>query len=461
VFDEKESWPMKKKRLRSKLIVWLICLLFILQSGCAGVPAKSSDDIIVIYCMAASEAEVKYYIDRFKDFYPDSDFEVRTFFDAREMDEVLVHALNVGIGPDIVIFNDETELDVLRMAKNGAFISLDGMIKADDAFNPEAYITSALAAGRADGRQYLLPLTFTIPLVMYDAASDLGFTPAPVISHADFMASVLDSIEASKDERYEGVLYVSNMTGNVQTNDLINPMLLASQILKLSEKNKVEGFDEEDVRQVVEWLKIYINECYAKSKDIMDARGRYAWAIAENMKYHYSYASFDIIRNIWWFNSCYSYADIDHFRVSAFREIEGGNVVAMLKSYGVIGNAAHPLAYQFLRIAMDTFLSPYAAHGNFASSANIANMEMMLASCTWGPSFRRLPDGSVFAEKPLDDALMDWIRQIFSSIDKVIIPNAKLDSIFRDSFMAYFENEKSYEDCANAFVQKLNLYLSE
>ena len=450
---------MKKNRLYSKLIILFICFLFILSSGCANAPAKATEDVIVIYCMAASEAEVKYYINRFKDFYPDSDFAVRTFLDAREMDEVLVKELNVGIGPDIVIFNDETELDVLRMAKNGAFLSLDEKIKADDTFHPEKYIATALMAGRADGRQYLLPLTFTIPLVMYDADSDLGFTPAPVISHADFMAAVINSIENAQGERNEGVLYVSNITGTAQTHDLISPMLFASQILKLSEKNKVENFDAENIRQVVEWLKIYRNECYAKSKDILDARGGHAWAIAENMKYYYSYASFDIIRNIWLFNSCYGYADIDHFRVSAFREIGAGNVTAMLKSYGVIGNDAHPLAYEFLRIAMDTFLA--SAHGNFASSVNIANMELMLATCTWGPNFRRLPDGSVFAEKPLDEPLMDWIRRIFLSIDKVIIPNMKLDSIFRDSFTAYFENEKSYEDCANAFIQKLNLYLSE
>jgi len=459
---------MKINSANNKLAALFICLILIFTNGCVNNAAKSYEDPMVIYCMAASELSVGYYISKFLDFYPETIFEVRVFEDAREMDEVLVQELNVGIGPDVVIFNDETELDVLRMAKNGAFISLDEMIKADITFNPDDYIRPAIDAGRVEGSQYLLPLTFTIPFIMYDADSDLSFTPAPVISHSDFMESVIASIEYSKYQRDEGILYVNSIRGDIETNDLISPMLLTSQVLKLSDKNKVENFDDESFKQVVDWLKIYINECYPKSTAIIDARGVQPWVIAENIKYFYSYTPLNLIQNIWYYNSSYGYAGINNFGFSALSEIGSDNVVAMLVSYGVIRNNAHPLAYEFLRIAMDTFIYTQRSWNTYqnqndegASSVKISHIEMMINTRTWGPYFRRMQDQTVFNEKPLDDDLIGRIRLILSSVNKVIIPNAKLDNVFRDSFTAYFENEKSYEDCAANFIQKLNLYLSE
>lgn len=458
---------MSKKGMKCSLIGLLACLL-LLFSGCGSSKAKTDEDTMVIYCMEASELAVGNYIARFHDFYPGTEIEVRVFADAREMDELLVHELNVGIGPDVVIFNNETELDVLRMAKNGAFIPLDAMMEADIAFDPDEYLSKAIDAGRAEGRQYLLPLAFTIPFVMYDAGGDLGFSPAPVISHSDFMESVIASIENLGHEQNKGTLYVANGNGKTETGDLISPMLLTSQVLRLSDKNKVENFDDEGLRQVVDWLKIYINECNAKSEAIADAKGYEPWVIAEDIKYYYFYAPLNLIHRIWYYNSCYGYAGIDDFGFSAFREIGSDDVVAMLVNYGVIGHDAHPLAYEFLRTAMDTFIYMRRGWGNIskedderASPVKIAHTEMMIETRTWGPYFRRLADDTIFNEKNLDDDMIAKIRQILSSINHVIIPNAKLDHVFRDSFTAYFENEKSYEECAGNFIQKLNLYLSE
>ena len=456
---------MEKKGVRTKLIVFFVGLFLI--GGCTN-PAKSSEEPMVIYCMEASELSVKYYIARFHDVYPETEIEVRVFEDAREMDEILVKELNVGIGPDIVIFNDETELDVLRMAKNGAFIALDEMMAVDTAFNPDDYIKAAIDAGRVEGRQYLLPLTFTIPFVMYDADGDLGFTPAPIISHADFMESVIAGIEKTKYNQDAGVLYVTGVSGKLTTNDLISPMLLTSQVLRLSEKNKVENLDAESFKKVVDWLKIYINECYEKSEAITDARGREPWVIANEMQYFYFHTPFNLIQRIWYYNSCYGYAEIDHFGFSAFSEIDSDDVVAMLVSYGVIGNNAHPLAYEFLRMAMDTFIYTQRSWNSFqnendegASSVKLSHIEMMIETRTWGPYFRRMPDNTIFNEMILDEDMIGKIYQILANVNRVIIPNAKLDNVFRDSFTAYFENEKSYEECAGNFIQKLNLYLSE
>ena len=431
------------------LIIFLPLILF--MAGCTGKP-KTMFDELVVYCLA-DDAMSRYYVYSFMLEYPDVPVVRKTFRDVAEMDELIINELNVGEGPDVIIFTDETGLDVVRMAKNGAFASLDKRLNEDESFNRENYLTAALSAGEVNGRQYILPLTFMIPIVFYDAEGFSTFTPAPIISYHDFMESVKTNVERFKFDENYSILLMQRVT---------TPLIFSSQVLPTTAKNRRENFNEQGLKDIVDFLYLYYNECHDKSRQITATRGWGVEVIIENMMYFYTYSPGIELMDYYlrFFEGFYQRRGVENLGISAFSEIGSDNVTAILERYGVITNNAHPLAYEFLRMAMDTN-QPTSIYRDRGLSTNKEMIEFHLDKLiNANPRFFRRAEGGFWIE-PISEKLAQNIRQIYNGIDNVVIPNPKVIDIFRDVFTPYFENNKTYNECANEFIQRLNLYLTE
>ncbi|MCL2050240.1 MAG: hypothetical protein FWG91_00710 [Lachnospiraceae bacterium] len=437
-----------------KKIKWIF-LLFSISSllwvGCANANAKTEQDPLVIYYME-DDINANYYIRNFMSLYPQIEVTRRSFKDPALMDELIVSELNVGEGPDVIIFTGQNGLDVVRMAGNGAFASLDDKTMNDNSFNSEDYLANSVAAGKVNGKQYILPLTIKIPFMTYDGERALGFEPAYFLSHQDFMNSLSSHIDRLKGDENSGVIAFS---GSVS-----EQLLLSSQLLSISENNHLENFDEDLLREVVGWANIIITEYIEKSLNLLAARGTDWVEIYKNFIF-FLYSTDDIIHHIWSQENYSREAGVSQLGISVLSEIKSNNVTVALNSYGVMTNNAHPLSYDFLRLAMDA--NPMSESNIvYGLSANKENIKEKIEEYTNMPSrFYQHNTELAFWWEPLSKDTADTLIQIFDNIDNIVITNPVITDIFRYSFLPYFEKEKSYDECANDFIQKLNLYLTE
>lgn len=446
---------MGKNSMNTKWIGLLVCVLFISLVGCTqngeDDTDKTEQDPLVIYCME-SNSNVDYYIRSFKSLYANIDVVKKTFADPTQMDELVVNELLVGEGPDIIIFSDQTGLDVLRMAQNGSFASLDKKMEKDENLSIADYITSAIDAGKIDGKQYILPLTIKIPFIIYNGDDDSNFLPNHVITHRQFMDSLITNIDRFKDNENYGVIAGANP---------IIPMLISTQVLAISENNKPDNLNDANLKDVVEWIYTYYHEYQSKSRNILSRSGMNNISVAESFMYGYDF-SLDLLNNVWAHENYYREAGINRLGISVFNEIGSNNVAAVLGSYGVITNNAHPYAYDFLRIAMDA--NPMSDDRVlYGLSANIENIRTHINAYMNKPeTFYRISPDLAFWVEPMSGDMGDTLNQIFDSINNVVILNPKIVGIFQEAFSPYiYENSKPYDECAADFKQRLNLYLSE
>jgi len=90
--------------------------------------------------------------------------EVEEFNNVITMQKRLELELAAGQGPDIIIGSYSFGLDMLGIARAGAFYDMTDLIAADPTFTNDNYYLPVMKAGQIEGRQYVIPLSFTLPV---------------------------------------------------------------------------------------------------------------------------------------------------------------------------------------------------------------------------------------------------------------------------------------------------------
>jgi len=75
--------------------------------------------------------------------------------------------LQAGTGPDVLVFNDESPFqDLYKTMDTGAFCDLNGYIANDPGFDMSQYNQTVMNAGVYDGKRYMIPLDYYVPIWM-------------------------------------------------------------------------------------------------------------------------------------------------------------------------------------------------------------------------------------------------------------------------------------------------------
>lgn len=417
-------------------------------TGCARTEAVNAENGELSIYYLAEDQNVKSYITSFTNKFPEITVSERSFEDSAQMDEVVANELNAGKGPDVIIFSIKNSLDVLRLAKSGAFACLDESVKADEELLPQNYLQGALDAGKMDGKQYIMPLTFRLPVVFYDEVPDLGLQGKPIITF-DQLASALDTnlTRFAKDENHGAVVYTSFFV----------PLMAADDAIVLTDNNRKVEYDDARLEQMLSVMQKMngqvdkISSIIAKygGKDI-DVVGRFALDLDNPA---------DLVHRTWLMNNYYANSQAEDFHVSAISQGEDGEVSAVLNSYGAVTKNADSKAYDFLRIAMDTSL---------VSNKNAAYSLPLRRDALWMQIGLHKTATSTFQSKDgpvnmggLPNALEEDLKAILNGVTKVKIFNTRVSDILIDSFYPYLEETKPYEDCLKDFKQKMELYATE
>ena len=167
--DEREI--AMKKRIRPAILLTLVLIFLFPQStGCAPKEIEQTNDSLKI-AYWDTNSMVSYSLYEFKQQHPD--VEVTTDFQPYTEDDPLGEAffkrisaeVMSGSGPDLIIL-EQRGMNPNKMMRSGAFADLNEFIENDPDFDLSKYNGKVLEAGQVEGKQYIMPLTYTIPLVL-------------------------------------------------------------------------------------------------------------------------------------------------------------------------------------------------------------------------------------------------------------------------------------------------------
>lgn len=88
--------------------------------------------------------------------------------DSDKLDSRLNRELAAGKGPDIIIVSENTNLNLPMLIKNGAIADIDQLIadSSKTSFSLERFDGDILKAGEFGGKQLLIPLFYTLPIIV-------------------------------------------------------------------------------------------------------------------------------------------------------------------------------------------------------------------------------------------------------------------------------------------------------
>ncbi len=135
---------------------------------------KSGDSSRELTVLSWSNSHIEGVVSQFGSLYPGIKIKDKRYFDGDEggVIEKTVTELMAGKGPDILIMRAQDFENIHKMLDNNTFYDLDKLIKADEGFEIDQYNKIAMDSGIYEGKRYLMPLYFNIP-VMFTTRSFL------------------------------------------------------------------------------------------------------------------------------------------------------------------------------------------------------------------------------------------------------------------------------------------------
>ena len=185
-----------KKRIKPAILLTLVLIFLFPQStGCVPKEVEQTNDSLRV-AYFGTNLTVSYPLYEFKQQHPDvevtTDFQPYSDNDMEEDDFFTRISAEImsGSGPDIII-SQFGKMNANKMMRSGAFEDLNEFIENDPEFDLSKYNANVLKGGQVEGKQYIMPLTYTIPLVL---------TTQELLDKAGFDISTADNYNAFLEE---------------------------------------------------------------------------------------------------------------------------------------------------------------------------------------------------------------------------------------------------------------------
>lgn len=204
------------------LTLALMCGLF---SGCGDPDAASMSDwkpgsdpsALQVWCAADSTA-VTQAAAWYRGKYPDKKLELTGIgSETDETDSIvqqMVERIKVGKGPDVLViglsfFNRQ---DIYKLCESGVFEDLDPYFDADSDWSWENYNMAVIDGIEMDGHQYLMPLTYELPIMIGElsALSDMDFNYRSCKNGLDLFEEMKNYVVLAAGEPEKCALFEEN-----------------------------------------------------------------------------------------------------------------------------------------------------------------------------------------------------------------------------------------------------------
>ena len=443
---------MKSKRILSYITVCvtLLCLCSCQngdESAPSGTDGTTGDGTLTVY-YAKGDPRIELAVSTFEEEHPNIELTETIFDTPQQMDDQLSTELSAGSGPDVVFLNSETTLDIYRSARGGAFADLGALIEADEEFSEDQYFPGVLDAGKIDGKQYFLPATMKIPTVFCQKgeSSETG-----IWDLNSFISAVEESAEQRKNESSKSSLLFRS------EDPVFTQMLRLYGVNFVSEDGKEVQIDEEMLQTVAETSKLLLAE-QNKSNEMVSTYANDFSAITSRVDYML-WDGTDLPYDVWGYQSLYSSGG-GELELAALSD-ENGAPLARIDLFGAVtsGAAGNTEAYELVKSLAESSGSSagQVVYGmpvvkfNFVTSINVFS----------GKEGGSNIGGNQMSVRPVSAENSQKLNTIAESLQTFSLPNGRLLEMAEESFVPYFSDTSSYEDCLAEFRQKMELYIHE
>ena len=440
-----------KKRIRPAILLTLVLIFLFPQStGCAPKEIEQTNDSLRV-AYFGTDLTVSYPLYEFKQQHPD--VEVTTDFQPYTGEDMLGYEFYTrisaeimsGSGPDIII-GSFYGMNANKMMRSGAFADLNEFLEADPDFERSKYNANVLKAGQVEGKQYIMPLTYKLPLVL---------TTQELLDKAGFDISTADNYNAFLEEclKYKQ----ANIPGapGLSLDYYMRPYLADAVDYDTGEAKINTPENRETIRLNYEAVASLSDaEGYA-------AGGFYAQNIFENKSMFVEAAQPAVMYMI----SYRALKEIATPVMVAVRDAEG-RLMAEIDEYAMI-NANSPNkenAYAFLKLLMSDENYSMAYQGSISISNDairnflegMVGKEEKLADLLQGDTWELETAAGLTQEE------VDAYMSILAEIDGAYIQEKDVREAHTETIVPYYDGETADLDgCIQKFEDKLKIIASE
>lgn len=455
--------------MKSKKCISLILLIGILLSLTAcdteagdGVvePPTSQLSLYIPYSYTLQYEEA---LEMFEQRYPDVEVTVtrqedQNYETAREeYVQILKNEVMAGKGPDLILFTDEFE-DVYKTMDAGAFCDLTPYMEQDADFWKE-YSRPVLDGGVFKEKQYIIPLTYTLPLLLssQENLDGQGYTLLESGTFSDFTKSIEPFTQTDSSCR-------AFDASSVTLWDYLN----YSGLDYMDYESKTIHVDTDAFRQVVDAYK----QVYQQEKQNplqfphIHYRGFYTLKNEQTLfsDLYASHGSFGLMFEV------NALGGIEKTPVvSAIPTMDGGLQATAYSCAAVRANSPNKQnAYNFIKLlSLKDSSSRSTPNYDIPVQTSVAKDLVRIYSSKIKNPIEDL-DGSMY---PVRLCSGEFIKQYGTVLDRItscslgtgwISGNLSVIAQYLNDCMApYLNGEKDYETCIRDLETKLTMYLSE
>ncbi|MFZ2538250.1 MAG: extracellular solute-binding protein [Oscillospiraceae bacterium] len=393
-------------------------------------------------------------VEKFKELYPNVQLNVEQVPSSENWEEYsnkLATEVMSGKGPDL--FWTQAYMDIPKMMNAGVFADMHKYFEADKNFNISDYNEAVFTDEQPQGKQYVVPLKYQIPLFMTTQTiiDKIGFDVKKCKDYESCAAEMARVLDDNKNNVYSSQI----------VSDFSLPMWFPaySGLDTWNYSNKTATVNTPQIKKIVEQIK---SDFYPLKSNGSSQYGG-LWG-AKGLKEEKSlFIDFSLYSYEFEAISSYQLINIDEEAVAFPWRNVNGKLDAFVQDSVAVRNTSKNKdnAYLFMKI----LLSPEIQKAGYALfSIPVSNVCVSQQLSDRMNSQKRNEEASIHHGVPkLEKLTQDFIKQYMGYLDEIdnVFYANKGSNIFREEMTPYFEDKKSYEECIENAQDQLEIYISE
>lgn len=445
---------MKKYKNMFKLI--MICFIsLVVFSACgeasdSASPSKSDGDVLVVYYVkdhlfyqtALEEYQKKEQVS----------LELHAFETEEELAKQYTAEGLAGGGADVLLLSDTSSLDAEKLMTEGICFDLTEYLEQDQNYNKEDYFEIVVDAGKQEGKQYILPITF-----------DMGFAVA-----RNTVSELCGNILTDDTDCYEfyqellacqQLLYDSEeiRLGLCFTSDSTEDFLLYAYHtsgLELTD-GKTVSVNSEQLRQLCDFVKAGQEEFRAKYDEMKNSGSNSATLVGYQLLYGNPAA---IIRQQEYAYEAMFQENINYFM---FPEDTAGGYRATVRDFGLVDAKSDcpEEAYKLLKYLIDY---DFYNLGIVYTAGTPVNRNIFESQFHNLSTITKVTLGkNAMPVSPMAEDLAAKIEEQINKITSAGLKHPDMEQIFAETMADYINGTADFDTCYQLMCSRLNLYLKE
>lgn len=355
-------------------------------------------------------------------------------------------------GADVLLFGNTSSLDVEKLAEENVCLDLTQYIEQDESYKKENYFEVVVGAGKFEGKQYILPITF-----------DLGFVLARDTVYDMCGNALTDDVDCY--EFYKQLLVCQQLLydseeirlGLCFTSDSAEEFLLYAfhtSGLELTDGNNV-SVDSERVQALCDFVKAGQEEFQSKYGELKDSGSKSAMLVGYQLLYGNPAA---IVRQQEFTYEAMFQEKIYYHMIP--EETEGG-YRATIRDFGFVNAKSNcpKAAYQLLKYLMD-----YDSYGLGVvyRAGTPVNRNIFKSQFQKLSDITKITMGSNSLKvSPMSEELFEKIEKQMEQITSADFLHPDMEQIFVETMVDYVNGIADFDSCYQQMCNRLTLYLKE